>query len=394
MTVPTRQNGDVIVHVFAKTDVGRTREHNEDTFLVADLTEMKASLHPEVRTHRPGSRGSLFMVADGMGGAAAGEIASAMATDVVLKELEKRWRQSPSEESETFARALKAAAETANSKIHRYAADHPENRGMGTTATIAGFLGETLYLVQVGDSRAYLVRDGTARQITKDQSLMQRLVEAGELTPEEAEVSERLNIILQALGPEPLVKVDLTHQQVRRNDVLVLCSDGLSGQMRADDIARIVTGTDDLAIACRRMIDLANENGGPDNITVVAVRFDGSGLEIAEGAESVGHQVYTSEADQRVTMPVDAKVIPPADEQIVSNAGPGPMAKIAGRRQTPDTPYQAPTIAALSSGPLAADEGEQQPGRGRISERTLRLVFGIIGTLVGVFILYRLTRDR
>ena len=188
------------------------------------------------------------------------------------------------------------------------------------------------------------------------------------------------------------MKVDLTYQQVRRNDVLVLCSDGLSGQMRADDIARIVSGSEDLAIACRRLVDLANENGGPDNITVVAVRFDGNGLEIAESAESVGHRVYTSEAEQRVTMPVDAKVIP-ADEQIVSNAGPGPMANIAGRRPTPDTPYQAPTIAALSSGPLA-DGGERQPERGRISEGTLRVVFGIIGTLVGAFILYRLMRDR
>ena len=394
MTMPARLNGDVSVHVFAKTDVGRTREHNEDTFLVADLTEMNASLHPEVRTHKPGKRGSLFMVADGMGGAAAGEIASAMATDAVLKEIEKRWRQAPHEDSETFARALKAAAESANSKIHRYAAEHPENRGMGTTATIAGFLGDTLYLVQVGDSRAYLVRDGTARQITKDQSLMQRLVEAGELTPEEAEVSERRNIILQALGPEPLVKVDLTHQQVRRNDVLVLCSDGLSGQMRADDIARIVTGTDDLEIACRRMIDLANENGGPDNITVVVVRFDGDGLEIAQSAESVGHQVYTSESDQRITVPVDAKVVSAIDEPIVSNAGPGPMAGISERRPTPDTPYQAPTIAALSSGPMAAAGGEKVSGRGRISEGTLRLVFAVIGTLVGAFILYRLMRGR
>mgnify|MGYP003347948705 CR=1 FL=1 len=101
------------------------------------------------------------------------------------------------------------------------AAEHPENRGMGTTATIAGILGDTLFLAQVGDSRGYLIRRGVAQQITKDQSLMQKLVEAGELTAEEAEVSDRRNIILQALGPESTVKVDLTHQQVRRGDVLV-----------------------------------------------------------------------------------------------------------------------------------------------------------------------------
>ena len=191
-------SGEIIVHVFGKTDVGRTREHNEDSFVVADLNTMNATLQPEVRTHAPGTMGSLFMVADGMGGAAAGEVASAMATEVVLQELDARWRHAAQHDAETFARAIKSAAETANARIHRYASEHPENRGMGTTATIAGLLGDTLYLAQVGDSRAYLVRNGVAQQITKDQSLMQKLVEAGELTAEEAEVSERRNIILQA----------------------------------------------------------------------------------------------------------------------------------------------------------------------------------------------------
>jgi len=119
--------------------VGRTREHNEDCFIVADLTTMNASLQPEVRAHTPGERGSLFMVADGMGGAAAGEVASALATEVVLAELDTRWRQAADTDPETFARALKAACETANARIHKYATEHPENRGMGTTATIAGF---------------------------------------------------------------------------------------------------------------------------------------------------------------------------------------------------------------------------------------------------------------
>ena len=111
---------------------------------------------------------------------------------------------------------------------------------MGTTATVAGVLGDTVYLAQVGDSRAYLVRGGIAAQITKDQSLMQKLVEAGELTQEEAEQSERRNIILQALGPEPNIKVDLTAQQLRRGDALVLCSDGLSGQVKPEEIASIL----------------------------------------------------------------------------------------------------------------------------------------------------------
>jgi protein phosphatase len=103
---------------------------------------------------------------------------------------------------------------------------------MGTTLTAAALLGDTLFLAQVGDSRAYLIRNGSAQQLTKDQSLMQRLLDAGEITPEQAETSARRNIILQALGPEPSVKVDITHQPVRRGDLLLLCSDGLSGQVR------------------------------------------------------------------------------------------------------------------------------------------------------------------
>jgi protein phosphatase len=163
---------------------------------------------------------------------------------------------------------------------------------MGTTATIAALLGDTLYLAQVGDSRAYLIRDGDAIQLTKDQSLMQKLIEAGELTEEEAEHSDRRNIILQALGPEPTVRLDLTHQKVRRGDVLVLCSDGLSGLVKADQIARAVREELDLVAVCDRLIATANDMGGPDNITVVAARFDGPGLEVAGSSDRVGHTVF------------------------------------------------------------------------------------------------------
>jgi serine/threonine protein phosphatase PrpC len=290
---PDPVNGEVVVHVFGRTDVGRVRDHNEDSFLVADLTSDNASLQPEVRTHLLGSQGSLFMVADGLGGAAAGEVASELAILTVHAELRARWGAAEERNAETFARALKSAAESANSKIFAYAVEHPESRGLGTTATIAGLLGDTLYLAQVGDSRAYLVRNGVALQITKDQSLMQRLIEAGELTPEEAERSERRNIILQALGPEPSVKIDLTFQKVRRGDTLVLCTDGLSGLVRKDEIAEVLADSnDDLLMACRELIDRANENGGPDNITVIVARFEGDGLLPPEGEESVGHAVF------------------------------------------------------------------------------------------------------
>ncbi len=285
-------SADILVEVFGHTDVGRTREHNEDAFLVADLTTGQASLEPAVRSHTVGERGSLFMVADGLGGAAAGEVASEMAVSTVLEEMIERWARTRETDPESFAAALKTAAELTNTKIHEYAQEHPEHRGLGTTATIAGLLGDTLYLVQVGDSRAYIVRGGRAQQITKDQSLTQRLVEAGELTPEEAERSERRNIILQALGPEPAVKIDLTHQQVRRGDTLVLCTDGLSGVVPRDQIAEVMTEIPDLADACRELIDRANEAGGPDNITVVAARFDGAGLSDATDGDALGHAVF------------------------------------------------------------------------------------------------------
>jgi PPM family protein phosphatase len=293
-TDPITPPGAIVFHVFAHSDVGRTREHNEDAFVVADLARGEPLSFDHLRTERLSERGTLFMVADGMGGAAAGEIASEMAVEVVLQQLRRRWRDGKTVEPVAFVGTLKAATEVANATIHHYAADHPELRGMGTTATIAGLLGDTLYLAQVGDSRAYLVRDGVAIQITKDQSLMQKLLEAGEITPEEAEMSDRRNIILQALGPEPIVKIDLTHQRVRRDDVLVLCSDGLSGLVKPEQIARAVAEEANPELAAERLVDLANSSGGPDNITVVVARFDGTGLESAAPVDEVGHRVFDS----------------------------------------------------------------------------------------------------
>jgi len=123
---------------------------------------------------------------------------------------------------------------------------------------------------------------------------MQKLIEAGEITVEEAEMSDRRNIILQALGPEPNVKIDLTHQRVRRDDVLVLCSDGLSGLVKSEQIARAVTEEASPELAAERLVDLANASGGPDNITVVVARFAGTGLESAAPVDEVGHRVFDS----------------------------------------------------------------------------------------------------
>jgi protein phosphatase len=287
----TPVRGPVLVTARARTDLGRTRDHNEDAFLVADLTSRTTDI-THGNAHTVGPRGSLFLVADGMGGAAAGELASSMAADLIFRHLLETWSTETEVSAEQFTRHLKEAVELANARIHHYSKEHPDVRGMGTTATVAGVLGQTLYLAQVGDSRGYLVRGGVATQITKDQSLMQRLVDAGELTEEEAEQSERRNIILQALGPDPKIRVDLTWQELRRGDTLVICSDGLSGQVKREEIGALVAETDDLDALCDRLITMANERGGPDNITVVMARFDGEGLPEPHNPDEVGYHAY------------------------------------------------------------------------------------------------------
>ena len=275
------------------TDVGITREHNEDAYAYLDLTSGQSHVDVQNGVIDVGQRGVILVVADGMGGAAAGEIASEMAVEAVLDTFRAQWMRQVARDTDTFVETIRDAADTANHRIFAYAGAHPEHAGMGTTATIAGLLGNSLYLAQVGDSRAYIVRDGVALQITKDQSLMQQLIEAGEMTPDQAEVSERRNIILQALGPDSTVRPDFTQQPLARGDTLVLCSDGLTTHLRANDIARIVTASRDPEIACEQLIAAANAEGGHDNITVVVATFVGDGLPANEDLQrQIGHQVY------------------------------------------------------------------------------------------------------
>ena len=275
------------------TDVGITREHNEDAFAYLDLTTGRTHAEVHETVIDVGLRGIVLVVADGMGGAAAGEIASAMAVEAVLDTFRAQWMQSVGRDTDTFVETIRDAADTANHRIFAYAGAHPEHAGMGTTATIAGLLGNSLYLAQVGDSRAYIVRDGVAQQITKDQSLMQQLIEAGEMTPDQAEVSERRNIILQALGPDSTVRPDFTQQPLARGDTLVMCSDGLTTHLRAPDIARIVSACADPDDACTQLIAAANADGGHDNITVLVAQFDGDGMPEHDALRrEIGHQTY------------------------------------------------------------------------------------------------------
>ena len=283
----------VQLRLAGRTDVGITRDHNEDAFAFLDLDTGQTHAEVDSGVIEVGMRGVVLVVADGMGGAAAGEIASAMAVEAVLDTFRAQWMQNVGRDTDTFVETIRDAADTANHRIFAFAGAHPEHAGMGTTATIAGLLGHSLYLAQIGDSRAYIVRDGEAHQITKDQSLMQQLIEAGEMTPDQAEVSERRNIILQALGPDSTVRPDFTQQPMARGDTLVMCSDGLTTHLRASDIARIVSASVDPDDACEQLIAAANADGGHDNITVVVTQFTGDGLpQHDELSRQIGHQTY------------------------------------------------------------------------------------------------------
>src|SRR6266545_2040476 len=285
-------------------DFGVRRGVRVDVFVRNLHRFLQAEGEPLGRDLPLGPPGPNHLLVDRVGRHLARELAGEMATDTIYQQMVRAWGTEREVTAQRFAFRLKEAVEVANEHIHAYAATHPEVRGMGTTTTAVGVLADHCFLTQVGDSRAYLIRNGQAVQLTRDQSLMQRLVEAGELTEEEAARSERRNIILQALGPDARVKVDLTHQEVRRGDILVLCSDGLSGQVKKDEIADIVLRERDLQSACDKLIALANERGGPDNITVVLARFDGEGLRPPEPNGQMGYQVYPLIDTETSTEPV------------------------------------------------------------------------------------------
>jgi protein phosphatase len=220
------------------------------------------------------------MVADGMGGAAAGEIASEMATALIHERLLARWVQEKGSSPRDFAFSLEEAITRANLEIHRRAVEDPELQGMGSTLTAVGVLGEHLVFSQVGDSRAYQIREDRVIQVTKDQSLVGHLMEEGRITREEAEGMAGSNMILQALGPREEVEVAVTFEKARRGDALVLCTDGLSGVVEAEEIRDAVVRSHDPAAVCEDLIELANSRGGPDNITVVVGKLTGPGLRI------------------------------------------------------------------------------------------------------------------
>jgi serine/threonine protein phosphatase PrpC len=270
--------GEIRVKLFARTDVGQIREHNEDNFLVADLTRSARGLLEANRSIAVGPHGSLFAVCDGMGGAAAGEIASQLAVDILYERMIEGLEGVPPLSRDDLARRLVRAIESAGLRIFQEAKVDRTRRGMGTTVTAAALVDCHLFFAQVGDSRGYVLRQGELVQLTRDQSLVNQLIEAGQLTEEEAETFEHNNIILQALGTADTVQVDLTYCELQVGDVLLLCSDGLSGMVRFDEIREVMRATPEPIDACKLLIERANQAGGHDNITVIVACFDGDGL--------------------------------------------------------------------------------------------------------------------
>ncbi|MDB4977674.1 MAG: serine/threonine phosphatase PrpC, regulation of stationary phase [Myxococcaceae bacterium] len=290
--MPPSAEAAIHVQVVGQTDVGLVREHNEDNYLLADLAT--GSRDPQT-FKEVSSAGLLLAVCDGMGGAAAGEVASQMAVDTLYEMMR---RSVPSSDRDALARSLVRSVEEAGSRIFESARADRSRRGMGTTATVAALMDKTLFVGQVGDSRAYVIRSGELKQITKDQSLVNQLIEAGQLTEDEAEAFEHSNIILQALGTTEQVSVDLTFLELRQGDRLLMCSDGLSGLVHGDVIREVLNEISDLDACCERLIELAKAGGGHDNVTVILAEFTGEGLAMPQPTDLVGYQQYPLPLDQ------------------------------------------------------------------------------------------------
>lgn len=239
--------------------MGRQRQHNEDSFLVENTAR-------------------LFLVADGMGGHAAGEIASRIAVDSIsefilhTKEDDGTWPHAYDEHFKRSTNRLMAAVRMANTRVLEAMRKDARLRGMGTTVVAAIADGDVMSFAHVGDSRAYLIRDNALTRITNDHSWVFEQVQAGMLTEAEAEKHPLRNVITRALGGALQVNPDASEIQAKPDDMFLLCSDGLTGMVPEDEILRIVAENADPVVACQKLIDEANERGGLDNITAILVK--------------------------------------------------------------------------------------------------------------------------
>jgi PPM family protein phosphatase len=285
----------LIVETHATSHIGRVRKGNEDNYLLLNISDAKAwmsSQDPEefvIESQRfeVDDSGIILAVSDGMGGALAGEVASQLAVETVSKKFlddDPERTIAPQNFSDSLIGNLYEATLYANHLIHQQGRSDPQYQGMGATFTGIGITHDAVDLIQVGDSRAYLVRNGNIYQITKDQSLVQQLIDANQISAEEAETHALKNVILQALGAQSEIFPVSARLMPQRGDILLLCSDGLSNKIGGVDMQKIIIEhIDHLEMACAELVKKANENGGEDNITVILAKITGD--ELPEPAE-------------------------------------------------------------------------------------------------------------
>lgn len=291
------------VETHSTTHVGRVRRGNEDNFLLLHISDAKmwtssqdaGEFVIESQNFEVDSNGLILAVSDGMGGALAGEVASQMAVDTISKSFlndDPERTYSPNDFNDAIIGKLYNATLYANHLIHQQGRSDPQFNGMGATFTGVAITPEGVDLIQVGDSRAYLIRNNQVYQITKDQSLVQQLIDANQISPEEAETHTLKNVILQALGAQNEIYPVAARLTPHQGDILVLCSDGLSNKVNAADmkeiILRNVNSSEEegsLKYACAELVKQANERGGEDNITLILARLTGGNLSEPETEE-------------------------------------------------------------------------------------------------------------
>jgi protein phosphatase len=269
------------VRTFGLSDPGKVRGRNEDQFLIASLVkalQVRQTSLPQPRLLHSNDRSHLFVVADGMGGHAAGERASALAVHSVeqfILETFKWFRQCKGRDEDKVLADFQTAMGQANSRILSEAAGHPELHGMGTTLTLAYSLNDLLFVAHAGDSRCYLWRDHTLYRLTSDHTLVEDMLRKGHLKPEEAAEHQWRHVITNAVGGDSAeVQVEVHKVHLEAGDGVLLCSDGLTEMVSEQEIACTLRDEDDPERACRRLVARANEEGGKDNITVIVARYD------------------------------------------------------------------------------------------------------------------------
>ncbi|MEP6946044.1 MAG: protein phosphatase 2C domain-containing protein [Acidobacteriota bacterium] len=287
------------VEIHATSHIGRVRKGNEDNYLLLSVTGAKrwtgsqddSEFVIESQKFEIDANGVVVAVSDGMGGALAGEVASTLAVETVSERILEQETLEIDVESEAkdhhLISRLYDATLYANYLIHNQGRTDPQYTGMGATFTGIGVTPNAADIIQVGDSRAYLIRNQKIYQVTKDQSLVQQLIDAQQISAEEAETHSLKNVILQALGAQNEIYPVSARVQPHKNDVFLLCSDGLSNKVTAASMQRIVIeNIDKLENGCVELVREANENGGEDNITVILAKFTGDSL-----PEPIGEEV-------------------------------------------------------------------------------------------------------